>query len=106
MIIHSVCTHKQGSYKQGLKDMIVRMNSQNQASFASISATIQNLNIEVLGIKEQLRKPQIKKRKVLQNLSGPYCIYIRLLFFCSQRNNLITFKFVSLVVCYVYVVVL
>ena len=49
------------SQTQGLRDLVLSTNSQTQAMMASMSSSIQALTSE---IKDQIRRPVLKKRKV------------------------------------------
>lgn len=45
-------------YIQGLMELILSTNSQNQAAFASIGAMLQNLNAQLVSLKEQhIKRP-------------------------------------------------
>jgi hypothetical protein len=48
---------------QGLRDLVTNLDAQTQAAIASVQLSLQNINSEVISLREPLRRPELKKKK-------------------------------------------
>ena len=60
-------------FLQGLRELVIKFGSQTQATLASISSSLQNINAEMVSLREQIRRPALKKRKVCMLVSMQKC---------------------------------
>ena len=67
-------------FMQGLRDLVLSVNSQTQAMLASMSYSLQNISTDVLSLREQMRRPGLKKKKV-------YIIIIMFARICRHGYN-------------------
>ena len=57
----------------GSEELVVNVGSQTQAALSSICASLQHISAEVISLREQLRRPGVKRRKVCMYIEFTSC---------------------------------